>query len=82
METEDEAPNDIPDFPTILLIVRPEGMEVHIDERINPPMVAGAAWLLEKMAAVGLNRVLQEQNANQPPKLALPNRMTRRMHRA
>lgn len=64
--TEDGA---VEDYPQILIIVRPDGYETHVDYRLSPPTVAGAAWLLERMAGMSLINTLQQQQqqANQSP---------------
>lgn len=71
----DPYPDDLPsqtdfldeDLPQILIIVHPNGFETHVDNRLAPPTVAGAAWLLEQMAQMSLmtNLAQQAQQAQQ-----------------
>lgn len=70
MDEPEEISEDTPnDPPTILVVIRPEGIETHIDYRLNPYQVAGAAWLLEKEAQMSLSANLAAQQQQARPSL-------------
>jgi hypothetical protein len=60
-----------PEPPTIILVIHSiSNIEAHIDSTLGPTAIAGAAWLLEKMAEIELQEVLRQQQ--QRPRLFAP----------